>query len=79
MSLPECVAARFKLMLRCHNCERNVTCILDVPDADDAPRDVDELMDSAFLRSRRFQCRECEGFIGAIVAIKHWRAQETAA
>ena len=79
MSLPEGVIARFKLMLRCHNCERNIACVLDVPDADEAPRDIDELMESSLLQSQRFQCQECESSIGTIIAIKQWRERELTA
>lgn len=78
MPLPDGCRARFQLLQRCHNCERNQSRILDVPDVEDAPSDIDELMESAFLQSQRFKCRECEGFIGTIVAVKQWREAEAA-
>lgn len=63
------VAARFKLHLQCENCRRNSAVLLDVPEDDDAPRDVDELMDSVFLQAQRFECAVCESFIGTIVGV----------
>ncbi len=63
------LAARFKLHLQCENCRRTRAVILDVPEADDAPRDVDELMDSAFLQQQRFDCLVCESGIGTIVGV----------
>ncbi len=60
---------QFKLHLRCANCRRDTTRLLNVPRADGAPRDIDELMDSAFLREQRFACTGCEGQIGTIVAV----------
>lgn len=69
------IRASFKLHYRCHNCERNVFKRLDVPDVDDAPGDVDELLDSAFLQGVRYQCNGCEGFIGQLIAVTVWRAE----
>lgn len=60
---------KFKLHLRCANCRRDTTRLLVVPCIDDAPRDIDELMDSAYLRDQRFSCTSCEGRIGTIVAV----------
>jgi hypothetical protein len=64
-----CVA-RFRAHYRCLNCEKNTFRVIDVPDLDDAPRDIDELLESAFFRNLRFQCHVCEGFIGQVIAIK---------
>lgn len=63
-------AARFSLLLRCHNCQRNVSRRLDVPCGDEAPRDIDELLGSAFLQKQRYKCESCEGGIGTLIAIK---------
>ncbi|KRE07429.1 hypothetical protein ASE63_22275 [Bosea sp. Root381] len=70
MPSAEGIVARFQLHYRCHNCERNVFKTLDVPDVDDAPRDIDELSDSAFLAQQRYWCTPCQSAIGTIVAIK---------
>lgn len=73
------IRASFKLHYRCTNCERNVFKRLDVPDVDDAPYDVEELLDSAFLQNARYFCDGCESFIGQIIAVTSWRCEEIAA
>lgn len=79
MPLPDGIAARFKLHYRCLNCERNICRHLDVPDADEAPRDVDELLDSAFLQNQRYFCDGCESFIGTLIAVQQWQDEGIAA
>lgn len=71
--------ASFKLHYRCHNCERNVFKRLDVPDVDDAPYDIEELLESAFMQRQRYFCDSCESFIGRLVAVTVWRCEEIAA
>jgi hypothetical protein len=61
--------ARFKLFLACANCLRRCSKTLCVPNADDAPRDIEELVGSAFLNSQAFECSECHGAIAEIVGI----------
>lgn len=78
MPLPDGIVARFKLHYHCLNCEKNVFRDLDVPDVDEAPRDVGELLESAFFQRQRYVCSSCEGFIGKLVAVKKWRAEEIA-
>lgn len=73
------IRASFKLHYRCSNCQRNVFKRLDVPDEEDAPYDVEELLDSAFLQGVRATCEGCESFIGRIVAVTVWRCEEIAA
>lgn len=51
--------ARFKLHVRCRGCKKVSGHRLSVPDADDAPRDVDELLASAFLQRQRLKCTQC--------------------
>jgi hypothetical protein len=63
------IARSFKLHLRCTNCLKPAVRSLDVPDADDAPRDVDELMQSALLGRLSFAC-QCGSVIGQVVAVK---------
>ena len=63
------IASRFKMHLRCLNCRRNSVHMLDVPEADDAPCDVEELMESAFLQSWKYACLACESSIGTIVCV----------
>lgn len=79
MPLPEGLIARFKIHLRCINCMRNVPRILDVPDEDDAPRDIDELLESAFFHNQRFVCASCDSAIANVIGITRWQADEAAA
>jgi hypothetical protein len=62
-------ARSFKLHLRCTNCLKPAVRSLDVPDAHDAPRDVDELMESALLGRLSFAC-QCGSVIGQVVSVK---------
>lgn len=70
MPTHEGYAARFKAFYRCLNCEKNTVRSIDVPDVDDAPVDVDELVESSFFRSIRFHCTVCESAIAQVIAIK---------
>lgn len=60
----------FKVYVRCHNCQKDYGSRLDVPAAEDAPCDIDELLESNFLRDQHFHCRECESPIGTITGVK---------
>jgi hypothetical protein len=60
---------RFQLHLYCENCLKPHFHTLVVPQLDDAPRDVDELMESAVLQNLSIICRVCDYPIGQIVAI----------
>ncbi|SMC41327.1 hypothetical protein SAMN06297251_10298 [Fulvimarina manganoxydans] len=64
------IAARFTLFVRCANCLRDTKRCLEVPQADDAPSDIDELLDSAYLAGQRFACTQCDSSIATIVGIK---------
>ncbi|AZO77744.1 MULTISPECIES: hypothetical protein [unclassified Bosea (in: a-proteobacteria)] len=70
------IAARFKLHLQCENCRRNTSHMLDVPEADDAPRDIEELLESAFLQAQSFFCAACESAIGTIVGVNRVELEE---
>lgn len=72
------LAARFKLHLQCENCRRNSAHVLDVPEADEAPRDIDELLESAFLQAQVFLCTVCESAIGTIVGVNRVELEESA-
>lgn len=58
---------KFELQIRCENCRRETARHVSVPDVDDAPSDVDELVESGFLASLRFSCVNCESAIGRLV------------
>lgn len=64
------VRARFRAHYRCLNCEKNTFRAIEVPDVEDAPSDVDELLESAFFQNLRYRCEVCEGLIGRVIAIK---------
>lgn len=70
MPRPAGCIAQFRAHYRCLNCEKNTSQMINVPDAEDAPCDIDELVESAFFQSLRFRCQVCEGFIGQVIAIK---------
>lgn len=60
----------FKVYVRCANCQKDYGCRLEPPEADDAPRDIDELLESNFLRAQRFICRDCECPIATVTGVK---------
>ena len=59
----------FELHIRCENCMRESVRAVTVPGADDAPRDVDELLESVFLSSLRYSCQKCQSPIGRLFAV----------
>lgn len=61
--------ASFRLHLHCANCLNRTSYQLDVPDVEDAPTTEDELLESAFLASRKFECKKCQYPIGTLVAL----------
>jgi hypothetical protein len=67
------IIARFKVHVRCDNCLRDDSHVLDVPDADEAPTSVDDLAESAFLERQRFTCSRCEYPIGLVTGIAQIR------
>jgi TPP-dependent indolepyruvate ferredoxin oxidoreductase alpha subunit len=60
----------FKVYVRCANCQKDYGCRLVPPEAEDAPVDIDELLESRFLQEQRFHCRECECPIGTVTGVK---------
>lgn len=65
-----CYVASFELVIRCDNCMRESVRRLNVPDVDDAPSDVDELLDSALLAHIGYGCMRCHGVIGQVTGIR---------
>lgn len=63
----------FKVYVRCMNCQKDYGCRIEPPDADDAPVDIDELLESNFLQSQRFICQDCECPIGNVTGVKELR------
>jgi hypothetical protein len=70
--------ARFQLHIRCANCLRDSSPVLNVPDADDAPSDVEELLESAVLQQFRFECDDCGSAIASLVGVNVIREREAA-
>jgi hypothetical protein len=61
----------FTLHIRCENCLRETTRLLDIPPGDDAPQDTDELLESGFLSGMQFCCNSCESQIGRLFGISY--------
>jgi hypothetical protein len=61
-------AVQFTLHLRCDGCLKESVRVVDAPLADDAPADVDELLESEFLAGMSYSCSRCECRIGRLVA-----------
>lgn len=72
-----CIA--FKVYVRCPNCKKDYGSRVEPPEADDAPQDIDELLESEFLRSQRFECQDCGSVIGLITGVKELRFEQLVA
>lgn len=70
--------ASFRLGIVCPNCRAHSERRLDVPDVEDAPSDVQELLDSAFLQQQRFACQHCEGMVGVVRLVEQWKQPQEA-
>lgn len=66
----------FKVYVRCLNCRRDFGQLLLPPDGGDAPTDIDELLESNFLRAQRFSCSQCESAIATVTGVKEIRREE---
>lgn len=64
----------FELHIRCENCARESVRVVEVPDVDDAPQDVEALVDSGLLAGLRYSCAKCEGVIGRLFAVMPLRS-----
>lgn len=67
------IIARFKVHVRCDNCLRDASRVLEVPDAEEAPTSVADLVESAFLERQRFTCSRCEYPISLVTGIAQIR------
>ena len=65
----EALAAQFNIFLKCENCRRRSCRNLDVPDVEDAPTSVDDLVESALLSRQVFKCDVCDSTIATIIGI----------
>jgi hypothetical protein len=66
----------FKVYVRCANCQKDYGCRLEPPEAEDTPADIDELLESNFLRDQRFTCQDCESPIGTVTGVKMLRDEQ---
>ncbi|MBD3845965.1 hypothetical protein IED13_09670 [Bosea sp. SSUT16] len=66
----------FKVYVHCPNCQKDYGSFLEPPEADDAPQDIDELLESNFLRDQKFLCQECESPIGIVTGVKELRNEQ---
>lgn len=64
------IRARFNIRMRCHGCKKLVSQIVEVPDEDGAPCDVEDLVESGFLSRLAFSCARCDGPIGTVVHVE---------
>lgn len=69
---------QFKLFMRCAGCNRETMRVLRVPPADDAPSDIDELLESALLQRQRFACPRCQGNVASLTGVSKVSEQEAA-
>ncbi len=63
----------FKVYVRCLNCQKDYGTTLQPPEADDAPADIDELLESNYLTNQRFKCSDCESPIATVTGVKELR------
>jgi hypothetical protein len=69
-------ASRFRLHLRCFNCECDAFKTIAVPRS---IQDADELIESGLLDRVKFHCAECESAIGQIMGVMDGGSNELAA
>lgn len=68
-----CLQARYRaftLLLRCENCLRASSKLVEVPPGDDSPTCADELVESGFLSNLTFCCGPCGNTIAQVIGIK---------
>lgn len=64
------IRARFTARLRCHNCHHITRRTIESPDIEDAPSNVDELLESAWLQRQNFSCEACGEPIATLISVK---------
>lgn len=64
------IRARFTMRLRCHNCKHTTSRTIESPALEDAPGNVEELLESAWLQRQSFACGECENPIATLISVK---------
>lgn len=59
----------FTLHIRCENCMKEQIRSVPVPDAEDAPTDIDEFLGSNLLASLTYKCPGCDCVVGQLFAV----------
>ena len=72
----EKMPSQLRLHIRCENCLRESSKVLDIPLGIDMPRDAYDLEESGLLGSVRFFCTPCESTIGQLFGISEVRSYE---
>lgn len=72
----ERIPVRLRLHIRCENCLRESSKLLEVPSGTDVPTDAYALEESGLLNNLTFFCRPCESTIGRLFGISGVRSHE---
>lgn len=62
--------ASFIVHLRCANCLKDSVRRLDVPEAEEAPTSIDELLESNYLAEQRYACTRCDSAIATVTGVQ---------
>lgn len=69
----------FRVHACCSNCMRARSWVVPVPaDADDAPQDVEEFLESSLLASQKFHCPDCDSSIATLTAVTMEHSRDAA-
>ena len=58
-----------RLHIRCENCLRESSKVIDVPPGAEVPDDPQELAGEGYINNVSFYCRHCQSVIGRLFAI----------
>lgn len=61
--------AAFRIYVRCSDCMATSSKRVVIPDVEDAPRSVDEFVESGAMASVRFACLRCESAIAEVIGV----------
>lgn len=70
----ERMPVQLRLHIRCENCLRESSKLLDVPPEADVPTDAYDLEKSGLLQNLTFFCQPCESTIGRLFGISGVRS-----
>ncbi len=72
------VRARFALKFRCANCRAVMCRELISPALEDAPADIEDLLDSNLLSGQVYSCETCENPVSTLISVRQLQADESA-